>query len=404
MKIVLFCHPDFLPSESMKRFATMLRSSFESRGHSVEVWSPKACVFKAVPRGPWSKWAGYIDQYLLFPRSVRRALARVSNETLFVFCDQALGPWVPLVCNRPHVIHAHDLLALRSALGQFSENRTALLGRIYQRYIRRGYRRARHFISISNKTREDLHRYGQVQPAISEVVYNGLNYPYERMTRADARRTLLAAGLPVPATGMLLHVGGGQWYKNQAGVLMLYASYAARVPEPLPLLCVSPPASPGLERALARIPSPGRVSFFQGVSEHTLQAAYSYAEALLFPSLAEGFGWPIIEALACGCPVITTDEPPMTEIGGANASYLPRLKSSDNMSDWASHGATVLLKILDRTPEQKETDGELGRAWARRFTADGAIEAYLAIYHRVLAGYGISNAAVVPNDEVAARA
>jgi glycosyltransferase involved in cell wall biosynthesis len=396
LKIVLFCHPDFLRSESMRRFAQMLRSAYASRGHSVETWSPKARAFDVLP----SKWAGYIDQYLLFPLSVRRALERVPPETLFVFCDQALGPWMPLIRGRPHVVHAHDLLALRSALGEFPENPTALSGRIYQRYIRRGFQTARHFISISQKTRDDLHRCGQILPITSEVVYNGLNYPYVRMAREDARQALVAAGLPDSPRGMLLHVGGGQWYKNLAGTIALYASYAGQVPDPLPLLCISPPADSKVLECLGRVPPRGRVSFYQGLSEPTLQAAYSHAEALLFPSLAEGFGWPIIEAQACGCPVVTTDEPPMSEVGGGNAVYLPRLKSGDDVSAWASQGAAVLLGLLGRTDAQRHESMKLGCAWAQRFTAESAIDAYLSIYGRVLASYGITETPL-PRNELA---
>jgi glycosyltransferase involved in cell wall biosynthesis len=400
LKIVLFCHPDFLRSESMRRFAQMLRAAYASRGHSVETWSPKARVFHLLPHGRWSKWAGYIDQYLLFPLSVRRALERVPPETLFVFCDQALGPWMPLIRGRPHVVHAHDLLALRSALGEFPENPTALSGRIYQRYIRRGFQTARHFISISQKTRDDLHRCGQIRPITSEVVYNGLNYPYVRMAREDARQALVAAGLPDSPRGMLLHVGGGQWYKNLAGTIALYASYAGQVPDPLPLLCISPPADSKVLECLGRVPPRGRVSFYQGLSEPTLQAAYSHAEALLFPSLAEGFGWPIIEAQACGCPVVTTDEPPMSEVSGGNAVYLPRLKSGDDVSAWASQGAAVLLGLLGRTDAQRYESMKLGCAWAQRFTAESAIDSYLSIYGRVLASYGITETPL-PRNELA---
>ena len=376
----------------------MLRSAYASRGHSVDTWAPKARAFDLLPPGPWSKWAGYIDQYVLFPLTVRRALARVPPETLFVFCDQALGPWMPRVRNRPHVVHAHDLLALRSALGEFPENRTALSGRIYQRYIRSGFQTARHFISISNKTRDDLHRCGQIQPTTSEVVYNGLNYPYRRMPREDARRALVAAGLPDAPRGILLHVGGGQWYKNQAGTIALYASYAAQVPNPLPLLCISPPADAKVREALALVPPRGSVSFHQGLSEPTLQAAYSHAEALLFPSLAEGFGWPIIEAQACGCPVLTTGEPPMSEVGGEHSTYLPRLKNGDAVSEWASRGAAVLMSLLGRADAQRRESMELGFAWAKRFSAEGAIDAYLSIYERVLATYGIAATPLTTNE------
>ena len=140
----------------MPRFTRMLRSAYEARGHSVTIWSPDDWFHRRFSHTGLAKWAGYLDQYWLFPWAVRRRLTSTPDDTLFVFCDQALGPWVPLVSDRPHVVHAHDLLALRSALGDFPENPTRLTGRIYQRFIRRGFQKARHFISVSKKTQEDL--------------------------------------------------------------------------------------------------------------------------------------------------------------------------------------------------------------------------------------------------------
>jgi hypothetical protein len=180
MNIVLFSHPMFMQSQSMPRFTRMLEEAYIVRGHNVQVWSPQPKFHKIFSQGKLSKWAGYIDQYLLFPYWVRTQLKHQSIDTLYVFCDQALGPWVPLVKNIPHVVHAHDLLALRSALGDIPENPTSWTGKLYQRYIRHGFKQAQHFISVSNKTREDLLRFGQVKPLTSEVVYNGLNYPYNQ--------------------------------------------------------------------------------------------------------------------------------------------------------------------------------------------------------------------------------
>jgi glycosyltransferase involved in cell wall biosynthesis len=370
----------------MPLFAQMLKSSFEAKGCDVEMWAPQPRVIKWVPQGRFSKWGGYADQYLLFPIWVRKALRRTSADTLFVFCDQALGPWVPLVAHRPHVVHVHDLLALRSALGDIPENPTSITGRIYQRYIRNGFRHARHFISVSRKSRDDLHRWGDVTALTSEVVYNGMNFPYKQLTPEEAQSVLGRAGFPVSANGMLLHVGGGQWYKNQVGVIELYSQYAAREIDPLPLWCVSPEPTAAVKSALARVPPKGRVLYFQNLDNHSLQAAYSLARAFIFPSLAEGFGWPLVEAQACGCPVITTDEAPMNEVAGDSASFLPPMTPDVDIEAWATKGAAVLRQLLSRGTAERMQYAARGRAWAARFDSGSAIAGYLAIYEKILGG------------------
>src|SRR5258708_7484931 len=219
MKLVMFCHPDFASSQSMPRFAKMLKASYESRGHQVEVWSPQAKFHQWFLGSRLAKWGGYVDQYLSFPYRVRRTLKTTSADTLFVFCDQALGPWMPLVKDRPHVVHVHDLLALRSALGEVPENPTSITGRIYQRYIRRGFRQARHFISISRKSRDDLHRFGGVKAVTSEVVYNGLNFPYAPMPQVKRQGALPPPASPLPPARSLLPAAPRHVYENNCSFM-----------------------------------------------------------------------------------------------------------------------------------------------------------------------------------------
>lgn len=374
-------------SQSMPRFARMIGTAMQARGHEVDYWAPQARAHALFAHTRLAKWAGYVDQYLIFPMQVRWRLLQRDRDTLYVLCDQALGPWVPLVRHLPHVVHAHDLLALRSALGHIPENPTSATGRLYQRYIRWGFQKAKHFICVSRRTQDDLVEHGRVQAETSQVVYNGLNHPYKPLARVQAIQMLDRAGLTGGARGMILHVGGGQWYKNTTGVLRLYARYAARHSKPLPLWMVSPhPSSADTLAALAEVPPQGRVFFYQGIDNAALEAAYSVASAFLFPSLAEGFGWPIVEAQACGCPVITTNDAPMNEIAGPLAAYLPLLRAGDDMGAWADHGADVLEATLaaDRLDHHGE-QRQQRMAWAAQFTTHKATESYLAVYESVLA-------------------
>ena len=192
------------------------------------------------------------------------------------------------------------------------------------------------------------------------------------------------AGLQVRAEGMLLHVSGHQWYKNVPGIVRMYAHYSQTCTNPLPLWLVGPHVDEALQAALDEVPSQGEVLFFHGLDNQVLQAAYSLSRVFLFPSHAEGFGWPIIEAQACGCPVITTGEAPMNEVGGPVAIYLPRLRAEDDLQSWAKHGAGVLAELLNLDEIDRANIVAQGLAWVERFDADTAIEGYLSIYRQVV--------------------
>lgn len=385
LDLVLYTHPAFLGIRSQALFAESLARGYAARGHRVRVRHAEPVVRKRVGAGPFGKWAGYVDQYLLYPQRLRREAAADAPGTLHVFCDHALGPWVPHVLPRPHVVHCHDLLALRSALGDVPEHRTSATGRIYQRYIRHGFRQAQHFISISERSRADLHRFGGVAPVISEVVHNGLNRAYRPVPRAEALAILQAHGLAADGRRPIVHVGNGQWYKNLRGVMAIYAALARSLdPQRLPPLVIVGPAPGEFEDTL---PAAADVHCVAGLPGDVLEALYSHAEALLVPSLAEGFGWPVAEALACGCPVITTDDAPMTEVGGNAANYLPRLNRGDDIEAWADRGARLLRALMDRPAEDQARAAAAGREQAARFDSDRAIDAYLDVYRRVLARY-----------------
>jgi glycosyltransferase involved in cell wall biosynthesis len=384
MRIVFFTHPEFSSHQSMPRFAKMLIDGMKSKGHEVEVWFPKPHFFKLRVPASLKKWMNYIDQYIVFPLTTRKRIKKCPQDTLFVFCDHALGPWVPLVANRPHVIHCHDFLAQRSALGQIPENPISWSGRQYQALIRRGYFAGKNFISVSEKTRSDLHSMLKNKPFTSEVIYNGLNQPFSHQSCIESRVQLSKLWNIDLANGFILHVGGNQWYKNRTGVIEIYNSWRKQSKINLPLLMVGYPPCLKISKMYSLSPYKADIHFLTDLTDEFVRRAYAGASVFLFPSLAEGFGWPIAEAMASGCPVITTNEAPMTEVAGKAAFFITRRPAKINEVDnWARIAANLIDHIIQLPVAALSEVIEDGLKNAKRFEPQIALEKIEIIYKNI---------------------
>ena len=372
----------------MPRYARWLASGMQERGHEVESWQPKPFFYTLSVPGALKKWLGYIDQYILFPIQVRQRIKGLPKQTLFVFADHALGPWVPLVADRPHVIHCHDFLAQRSALGEIPENQTGWTGKLYQAYIRRGYRKGKNFISVSNKTQADLHPFLKAAPAFSEVIYNGVNPDYTPGQAAESRSVLSARfGIDL-SSGYLVHVGGNQWYKNRKGVLEIYDAWRKAYSQSIPLLMIGEEPTPELSELAQTSAFKNDIHFLTGVDDQHVVHAYRGAQVFLFPSLAEGFGWPIAEAMACGCRVMTTSEAPMTEVAGTAAALLRRRPLDELDSQlWADEGAVRIQQILNETAEKRREWINEGFMNVKKFTIENATDQIEDAYKTILGTY-----------------
>lgn len=367
----------------MPRFVNMLNNGLTKHGHQVQVFQPEPVAYKLPSPSFFKKWLGYIDQFILFPAYVKKQLAHLPNNTLFVFTDHALGPWVPLVKGRFAVVHCHDFLAQLSSEGRISENRTGFTGRLYQRYIRNGYRQGQNFISVSNKTREDLHAFLGFVPRLSTVIYNGLNQVCEVTPTLNARQALAKKINLSVQDGYLLHVGGNDWYKNRIGVIEIYNAWRKVSKVTLPLILIGTPPNNSVLEVYHQSAYKNYIHFITGLEDKYVRLAYSGAVALLFPSLAEGFGWPIAEAMACGCLVITTDEPPMNEVAADAALLIPR-KTDANIDKWISAGVSAIDEIINLPGQQRQQAVEKGLLNAQRFNTQKAIDAIEEIYESIV--------------------
>jgi glycosyltransferase involved in cell wall biosynthesis len=385
MKIVLFTHPSFLAHQSMPRYANMLLHGMRFRGHQVEVWSPKARFLNLSFGNILKKWFSYIDQYLIFPLEVKLKLSNVAKDTLFVFADQALGPWVPLVKNRKHVVHCHDFLALKSAQGQVEENPTSFTGKLYQNYIRSGFSNGKNFISISEKTQKDLHNFHLGKIESSVVCYNGLNRFFNVLPPKESRSLLQDKLNILLFMGYILHIGGNQYYKNRKGVVEIYDSWRDKFNKKIPLLLIGSEPSDELSIVYQKSKFKEDIYFITNLSDEYINLLYSGAICLLFPSLDEGFGWPIIEAMASGCPVLTTNKAPMTEVGGKAAFYIDRRPSEEiYCKKWAQNSASKLNKIVELNSFEFQSTINLGIKNTERFSNDKVINKIENFYKAIL--------------------
>ncbi|MEC5166780.1 glycosyltransferase involved in cell wall biosynthesis [Flavobacterium sp. PL11] len=387
MNIIIFTHPKFLAHQSMPRFAQMLKEGMKQKGHQIIEWSPRPFFIKlAFLSKKLSKWLGYLDQYFVFPIEVSLKLIAYKKETLFVFADNALGPWVTLVKNRQHVVHCHDFLAQHSAFDLIPENKISQNGKYYQKFILWGYRKAENFISISYKTQSDLHVLLETVPKVSHVVYNGLNQNFVPTQNKIALRKILSTEYNIDlSAGFVLHVGGNAFYKNKLGVLEIYDYWSSHYSVTIPLILVGEYPETEIIAFKEKSSVSKSIHFIANTEDLRLQQFYQSASVLLFPSLYEGFGWPIIEAMASGCLVITTEKDPMKEVAGEAGFYIPKKPFDEaGIVNWKKIAAQELQKVIHLSPEDHCKAVEISLSQSKKFLTIDFMNAIEKIYFEIL--------------------
>jgi glycosyltransferase involved in cell wall biosynthesis len=380
MHIMLLSHYPLSAGLSMRSFTALLQEALEGRGHRVSVDTAPVILGGLSNRPVVRKWLGYIDCFVLFPLLFRWRQIGMARPDLYVFSDQALGPWLPLLGCRPNVIHCHDFLALQSALdakprrGRLPHaptmgRATSLSGQLYQRLIRWGFRQGRCFLCVSESTRRQLGDHLLHPPALSAVLPNPISARFAPMPASQCESLLRhALGEPLPQR-FLLHVGTG-WYKNRLGVLQIWEQLRLHhhAQESLQLVLVGG-LEPDLKAWLADRPQlTPWLQVLENASDQQVVALYTCAVALLFPSIAEGFGWPVIEALACGCAVVTTAVQPMTDVGGPWINTIPPAPVSESSRKaWSREAAIEVDRVLAQDPDSREAQRLGGLRWASRF-------------------------------------
>jgi glycosyltransferase involved in cell wall biosynthesis len=358
--------------QSMQRFATMMLSGLTAAGINAELFAPQPLLGKfRGGRGFIAKWLGYIDKYLLFPNRLRVKVKQRPN--IVHICDHSNAVYTGLLRGIPTVVTCHDLIAVRDALGEQTDCPMSFTGRLLQRWILRGLRRASVISCVSNATRADVVRIvgANSNSREIEVISLGYNYPYKKLPVPEAIARLEKIEQLKVDEPFVLNVSSNFPRKNRPGALRILARCKDRWNGRL--VFVGEPLNQELKSLASTLGIADRVVEIENADSETLEALYNCAVALLYPSTFEGFGWPIIEAQACGCPVICSNSGPMPEAAGDAGLF-------HNVDDEEGFAAD-LLRLTDAIERARWSEKSLQNA--QRFSAKKMITEYIRIYRRL---------------------
>lgn len=297
-----------------------------------------------------------LAEQTLLPRAAHRARLDLLHN---LFTTAPAVPRVPQVTTILDVIYK-----------RFPETHSGLLAHGMRLLVPLAARRSRRVLTLSNAAKDDIVRFLGVSPDRVDVTYLGPGIR-EDTTPVDERE--VRRRLELPDGPLILTVSAKRPHKNLERLIEAVGS----LPDPRPTLVVPGYPTPfeAELKQLAEAVAAGNVRFSGWVDDDVLDGLYRAATCFVLPSLAEGFGLPVLEAMLRGTPVACSDTSSLPEVAGDAAVYFD---PEDTVA------ITAALKRLLSEPELRERLSKAGREQARRFSWEATARDTLRSYEQAL--------------------
>ena len=281
----------------------------------------------------------------------------------------------PLLSSIPTVVTIHDTIPLL-----LPEYRARVAGRAYSGLSALAAHRARAIIAVSEYSKQDIERTLRLPPERIHVIGNAVDNSYQPIS--DPR--LLSAvreryGL---AERFILYFGGFDIRKNVHRLVQAFAQIRSRLDEPYQLVLagrlhlVGHPLYPDPRPLIRELGLESQVVFTGQIREQDKAPLYSAGELFMFPSIYEGFGMPVLEAMACGAAVVTSNVSALPEVAGDAAVLVDPLSTE-------AIGEAMLELLAD--PARRTALGQAARARAAHFSWGAVAEQTLKVYAQAAA-------------------
>ena len=238
--------------------------------------------------------------------------------------------------------------------------------------------RASHVITVSESARQDLISHFGHAPERITAIPLGANPAFRPHSAAELAPVLARLGLQ--AQGYSLYVGTIEPRKNLDRLLDAYESLPAPLRTRYPLVMAGSTGwrSEHTHQRMARAASAGWLHYLRYIPQADLPALYAGARVFAYPSLYEGFGLPVLEAMACGVPVLTSTSSSLPEVAG-NAALLIAPEDTDALR-------AALARALQDSAWRRQASAA-GLARAASFSWGQCVQRTVAVYQQLRAGH-----------------